>query len=97
VAFGRSGGLARDPLLVDEVTAQILRLSDGTRTASDIVRRLNGEAGASAADNLAWIEGLFVRGLISLTDERAADAGTSRAAHLERSRKPQRTGADRAN
>ncbi len=97
VAFGRSGGLARDPLLVDEVTAQILRLSDGTRTASDIVRRLNGEAGASAADNLAWIEGLFVRGLISLTDERAADAGTSRAAHLERNRKPQRTGADRAN
>jgi glycosyltransferase involved in cell wall biosynthesis len=96
VAFGRSGRLARDPLLVDEATAQILRLSDGTRTASDIVRQLNGEAGASAADNLAWIEGLFVRGLISLTDQRAANAGASRRAHVERSRRPQRTAADRA-
>jgi glycosyltransferase involved in cell wall biosynthesis len=97
VAFGRSGGAARDPLLVDEMTAQILRLSDGTRTASDIARQLAREGRASPADNLAWIESLFVLGLISLTDERAAGGGASRGAHIERSRKPRRARTVRAN
>jgi hypothetical protein len=96
VAFGRSGGAARDPLLVDEATAHILRLSDGTRTAAEIARQL-GEGGASAADNLAWIEGLFARGLISLTDRPALGAGPSRRPDAERNRKPQRADADRAN
>jgi glycosyltransferase involved in cell wall biosynthesis len=96
VAFGRSGGAARDPLLVDEATAHVLRLSDGTRTAAEIARQL-GEGGASAADNLAWIEGLFARGLISLTDRPALGAGPSRRPDAERNRKPQRADADRAN
>ncbi len=74
VAFGRSDGVARNPLLVDDVTAQILKLSDGTLTASEIVNRLDGEVGPSTDDNLKWIEGLFVRGLISLVDKRPDSA-----------------------
>jgi hypothetical protein len=98
VAFGRSARAARDPLLV-EGTAQILELSDGTRTASDIARHLNGDVGASPDDNLDWIEELFARGLISLTDKRAeagvASAGAPREPRSARSRRVQREGADR--
>ena len=70
VAFGRSDGGRREPLLVDGVTAGILALSDGTRTAADIAEELNLPAtGQGRAENLKWIEDLSVQGLISLRDE----------------------------
>jgi hypothetical protein len=57
----------RDPVLVDNFTARILELSDGTRTNSDIVRQLGQELGESASlDHLAWIENLFLSGLLKL-------------------------------
>jgi glycosyltransferase involved in cell wall biosynthesis len=69
VAFGSSDGERRAPLLVDKVTARILALSDGTRTAAQIVRQL-GQEGAMLAvdDSLGWIENLFLCGLLRLQD-----------------------------
>jgi hypothetical protein len=69
LAFKRSGEERKDPLLIDELTARVLQLSDGTRTVSEIVRKFDPESDASAAaDNIRWIEGLFLLGLISLRD-----------------------------
>lgn len=65
VAFAGSSSDPRSPLVVDGTTAQILKLSDGTRTAAELVGAL--KPGISAdAHNLKWIESLFVRALISL-------------------------------
>jgi glycosyltransferase involved in cell wall biosynthesis len=63
-----AGGDARAPLVVDPVTARILELSDGTRTASDIMEQLKQEDAVSAAvdDELGWIETLFIEGLLRL-------------------------------
>lgn len=76
VVFGGAKDAPQRPLLIDALTARVLALSDGTRTAADIV----GEIGATAQDNpatvdynLAWIETLFLHGLISLRPA-AADA-----------------------
>jgi len=45
------------PLSVDQFTARILELSDGTLTADQIVRRIEEELGSTGkADHLAWIE-----------------------------------------
>ena len=71
IAFARSSGERRSPLLVDRVTARILELSDGTRTAAKIIRHLHQESGKSAMDDdLNWIENLFVNGFIHLRDLR---------------------------
>ncbi len=50
------------------MTARILELSDGTRTASDIMEQLKQEDALSAAvdDELGWIETLFIEGLLRL-------------------------------
>jgi hypothetical protein len=46
-------------------------LSNGIRTAADIVKKLEHKAGVSIeAVNLEWIENLFVSGLISLHKRR---------------------------
>ena len=89
VAFSVPDGGGRNPLVVDGTTAQILKLSDGTRSASDIARELDRPAGGSAdTTSLAWIEGLLVHGLISLQDKRIEAepiplrAGTRRADRL---------------
>ena len=72
VAFGGADGERRDPLLVDELTVRILRLSDGTRTAAEIVATLTEDGKASVDDDsIAWIEDLFLLGLLSLQDTRA--------------------------
>jgi glycosyltransferase involved in cell wall biosynthesis len=72
VAFSSADGEGRNPLMVDRTTAQILMLSDGTRTASEIARELDRQAGgATDSTSLAWIEGLLVHGLISLHDKRS--------------------------
>jgi hypothetical protein len=59
---------ARAPLVVDPVTARILELSDGTRTAGDIMAQLKQENTLSAPleDELGWIETLFIEGLLRL-------------------------------
>jgi hypothetical protein len=69
VAFGGSSRDRRSPLVVDETTARILKLSDGTRTAAELVREV--KRGSSANErNLKWIESLFVHGLVSLRERR---------------------------
>jgi glycosyltransferase involved in cell wall biosynthesis len=71
LAFGRSDAGRRDPLVVDRTTARILELSDGTRTALEIVDELKRDGGTSAErDGLGWIEYLFAHDLISLTERR---------------------------
>ena len=66
LAFAGEGG-ARDPLLVDHATARILELSEGKLTAGEICERLKRERGSSEVHNdLAWIENLFVSGLVRL-------------------------------
>jgi glycosyltransferase involved in cell wall biosynthesis len=69
VAFSRVNGEGRDPLVVDATTAQILRLSDGTRTTAEIAAELHRMGdGSKETANLQWIEGLLVHGLISLAE-----------------------------
>jgi hypothetical protein len=66
LAFASEGG-AREPLLVDHATARILELSEGKLTAGEICERLKRERGSSEVRNdLAWIENLFVSGLVRL-------------------------------
>ena len=66
VIFGRSARTRRQPLLVDERTAEILTLCDGTRTGRQIASTLNSAPDERPATVLNWIEKLFVSGLISL-------------------------------
>jgi glycosyltransferase involved in cell wall biosynthesis len=76
VAFAGSDAGRDDPLVVDALTARILQLSDGTRTAGAIAGMVESET----KSNLKWIERLFVHGLISLRESRpdVAPAGRSR-------------------
>ncbi|HKA70247.1 MAG TPA: glycosyltransferase [Xanthobacteraceae bacterium] len=71
VAFARAAGRYRSPLVVDARTARILTLSDGTRTAAEIVRDADQTAEAAGRHSLEWLEQLFVHGLISLRDRPA--------------------------
>jgi glycosyltransferase involved in cell wall biosynthesis len=58
---------AREPLLIDRRTTRILKLSDGSRTVAEILERLKREQLLTKTDDeLAWIEGLFVGGLVRL-------------------------------
>jgi hypothetical protein len=66
--FGRSPHGRREPLLVDALTAEILRLCNGTRNILDICNTIGPKAGGSAEETVAWIENLFVLGLVSLRD-----------------------------
>jgi glycosyltransferase involved in cell wall biosynthesis len=68
VVFGRDS--ARPPLIVDPVTARILQLSDGTKSASDIMAQLKREdvLSVDGDDDLEWIETLFIEGLVRLRD-----------------------------
>jgi hypothetical protein len=71
IAFGCTNGRRREPLLVDARTACILMLSDGSRTAAEIVRELDPQINEpTVAGNLKRIESLFVSGLIGLRDKR---------------------------
>src|SRR6266446_427497 len=57
------------PLAVDRATARILTLSDGTRSASEIIGELNRERDLSRDGiGFKWIEYLFAHGLMSLRD-----------------------------
>jgi hypothetical protein len=68
VAFRATDGDQRGPLVVDELTARILRLSDGTRTVADILGQLGRPQNHEKSSNISWIEGLFVHGLLALRD-----------------------------
>jgi len=69
--FGCSEDGRRAPLLVDELTARILRLSDGTLTTSEILTQLSLENGTAAMDDcIGWVENLFRLGLVALQDVR---------------------------
>ena len=69
VIFASSDAGRRDRLLVDELTAAVLRRSDGTLTVSDILSELGQEGEPAGMRNtLTWIERLFGLGLISLRD-----------------------------
>jgi glycosyltransferase involved in cell wall biosynthesis len=72
--FSRLPHGRRDPLLIDALTAEILRLCDGMRTVSDICDAMGLKAGALAERTVAWVENLFVLGLVSLRDSKAATA-----------------------
>jgi glycosyltransferase involved in cell wall biosynthesis len=67
VTFAGADAGRGDPLVVDALTARILELCDGTRTAGTIAHELE----SSRKSNLEWIERLFVHGLISLHESRA--------------------------
>jgi glycosyltransferase involved in cell wall biosynthesis len=90
VAFCRANGERQNPLVVDGLTARILKLSDGTRTALEIVTELDRQGRSSAeAGNFEWIEGLLVHGLISLQETRidptfdaSPNCGTSPSGYL---------------
>jgi hypothetical protein len=69
--FGRSPHGRREPLLIDALTAEILRLCDGMRTVSDITDAIGPKGEALTTQTVAWIENLFVLGLVSLRDGEA--------------------------
>ena len=70
VVFRKS--TSQEPLLIDQFTALILELSDGTRTGDQIVDQLNGEFGPTGSgDRLAWLDRLLRSGLIGLRDSQA--------------------------
>jgi YD repeat-containing protein len=80
IAFGFCNGEERSPLVVDDTTAKILGLSDGTRTAGQIIREAYPEVGTPIPpEKFDWIESLFVNGLISLQDK-TMDEGVSQNA-----------------
>jgi glycosyltransferase involved in cell wall biosynthesis len=67
IAFGPCGGERRDPLLVDEGTAEILSLCDGTRTAAEVANEIDDDHDSRSAA-LEWIEELFLQGILRLED-----------------------------
>jgi glycosyltransferase involved in cell wall biosynthesis len=75
IVFAPVHGRRKGPLVIDPMSAEILRLSDGTRSALQIAGELGGRAdAAAAADCLDWIEQLFIRGLLGLRSAGAACA-----------------------
>jgi glycosyltransferase involved in cell wall biosynthesis len=87
VAFGRSAGRhggRRDPLIIDAAAARILDLSDGTRSACEVVAELNREGRLLAGDAaFKRIESLFAHGLILLWDKRLDVVRDDRPAVVE--------------
>jgi hypothetical protein len=65
VVVSASADAARDPLVVDGLTARVLQRADGLKTVAEILTEV-GET--PDAENLAWVEGLFRLGLIGLSE-----------------------------
>jgi glycosyltransferase involved in cell wall biosynthesis len=71
VAFAQSGGARREPLLVDETTAEILEICDGTRTVSGLFRHgLRHHTTLDEDAQRGCIAALLTSGLVSLQDRR---------------------------
>jgi glycosyltransferase involved in cell wall biosynthesis len=71
VAFAQINGQRREPLFVSDETAQILKLSDGTRTALQISTEIGPNSQHERVRRgLRQIEELFVSGLLWLHEER---------------------------
>ena len=69
VAFAQSGAARRGPLLVDETTAAILEICDGTRTVSETFRHgLHHHTGFDENAQRRCIVELLTCGLVSLQD-----------------------------
>ena len=76
VAFAQVNGERRDPLFISDETAQILKLSDGTRTALEMSKELGSNNQVDGVQRaLRQIEELFVSGLLWLHDNRIETAG----------------------
>ena len=88
-AFARSVNRTRDPLLVDGVTARILSLCDGTRTASQLVRELDPEGDNATIDTyLKWIERLFLHDLVWLSHSHPVGKDKKRGARNSSTERP---------
>jgi glycosyltransferase involved in cell wall biosynthesis len=61
-------GAGREPVLVDELTARFLELSDGTKTVGEISQQLERKDSSSIGHDhhIPWAENLFRLGFISL-------------------------------
>jgi glycosyltransferase involved in cell wall biosynthesis len=71
VVFAHVNGMRRDALFVSDQTAQILKLSDGTRTALEIAAAMEpSNQDESFRPALRQIEELFVLGLLWLHEHR---------------------------
>jgi glycosyltransferase involved in cell wall biosynthesis len=70
VAFAQSGGARHGPLLIDETTAEILEICDGTRTVSEMFRHGLRHHGFDEDAQRRCIDELLTSGLVSLHDER---------------------------
>jgi hypothetical protein len=71
VAFAQVNSERRDPLFISDETAQILKLSDGTRTALEISTEIgSNDRAESLRRGLRQIEELFVSGLLWLHEGR---------------------------
>jgi glycosyltransferase involved in cell wall biosynthesis len=69
VVFAQADGQLRERLLVSEVSARILELSDGTRTAWEIADRISAENPQAGRDPaLQLIEEMFAAGLLWLEE-----------------------------
>jgi glycosyltransferase involved in cell wall biosynthesis len=69
VAFAPGSGERREPLFISDQAARILMLSDGTRTALEIMTDVEPGGGhANGTPKLEQIEELFLSGLLSLRD-----------------------------
>jgi hypothetical protein len=69
VAFARSGGARRGPLLVDETTAEILEICDGTQTVCEIFQHDDRcHTGFDEDAQRKCIAELLTSGLVSLQD-----------------------------
>jgi glycosyltransferase involved in cell wall biosynthesis len=78
VAFARSSGERRAPLFISDTTARILELSDGTRTALEIVAELRSDHEPAVGPQvLRQVEDLFVSGLLSLHEGRVDRINTA--------------------
>ena len=72
IAFAQANGQARERLLVSDVSARILELSDGTRTAREIAGKIEAENPQAAREPaLRLIEDMFAAGLLWLKEARA--------------------------
>jgi hypothetical protein len=71
VAFAQVNSERRDPLFISDETAQILKLSDGTRTALEISTEIgSNDRAESLRRGLRQIEELFASGLLWLHEGR---------------------------